>query len=185
MKVMMVANLARICGLRENDIVYTTLPLYHSAGLLIGVGGCLEVGMCPTSHGGWTAWGLGQLDRAVGDGQMGKCVGRGVRKEREMERKRKRSYVHKQMSEVDGWMFYGAGLMLYGGWMDGQICGGGQIHGDGWMAALWCCIFVRDGRTDVRWGRMGGCFKGDGSVPGDGLKDDGKTCKSGEKKFDL
>ncbi|XP_046760790.1 bile acyl-CoA synthetase isoform X2 [Gallus gallus] len=44
MKVMMVANLARICGLRENDIVYTTLPLYHSAGLLIGVGGCLEVG---------------------------------------------------------------------------------------------------------------------------------------------
>ncbi|POI21884.1 hypothetical protein CIB84_014369, partial [Bambusicola thoracicus] len=44
MKVMMVANLARICGLRENDIMYTTLPLYHSAGLLIGVGGCLEVG---------------------------------------------------------------------------------------------------------------------------------------------
>ncbi|XP_021238311.1 bile acyl-CoA synthetase [Numida meleagris] len=44
MKVMMVANLARICGLRDNDIVYTTLPLYHSAGLLIGVGGCLEVG---------------------------------------------------------------------------------------------------------------------------------------------
>lgn len=52
MKVMMVANLARMCGLRENDVVYTTLPLYHSAGLLIGVGGCLEVGMCPTAHGG-------------------------------------------------------------------------------------------------------------------------------------
>ncbi|OXB52813.1 hypothetical protein ASZ78_002931, partial [Callipepla squamata] len=44
MKVMMVANLARICGLRSNDVVYTTLPLYHSAGLLIGVGGCFEVG---------------------------------------------------------------------------------------------------------------------------------------------
>ncbi|OXB52144.1 UNVERIFIED_CONTAM: hypothetical protein H355_013040 [Colinus virginianus] len=42
MKVMMVANLARICGLRSNDVVYTTLPLYHSAGLLIGVGGCFE-----------------------------------------------------------------------------------------------------------------------------------------------
>ncbi|NXF42134.1 S27A2 synthetase, partial [Nyctibius bracteatus] len=44
MKLMMVANLARLCGLRPDDVIYTTLPLYHSAGLLIGVGGCFEVG---------------------------------------------------------------------------------------------------------------------------------------------
>ncbi|KAM9271863.1 long-chain fatty acid transport protein 5 isoform 2-T2 [Cariama cristata] len=44
MKLMMVANLGRLCGLRPDDIVYTTLPLYHAAGLLIGVGGCFEVG---------------------------------------------------------------------------------------------------------------------------------------------
>ncbi|XP_010190774.1 PREDICTED: very long-chain acyl-CoA synthetase-like, partial [Mesitornis unicolor] len=44
MKLMMVANLGRLCGLRTDDIIYTTLPLYHSAGLLIGVGGCFEVG---------------------------------------------------------------------------------------------------------------------------------------------
>ncbi|XP_010079841.1 PREDICTED: very long-chain acyl-CoA synthetase-like, partial [Pterocles gutturalis] len=43
-KVMMVALLGRLCGLRPDDVVYTTLPLYHSAGLLIGVGGCFEVG---------------------------------------------------------------------------------------------------------------------------------------------
>ncbi|XP_049648790.1 long-chain fatty acid transport protein 5 [Accipiter gentilis] len=44
MKLMMVANLGQLCGLRSDDVVYTTLPLYHSAGLLIGVGGCFEVG---------------------------------------------------------------------------------------------------------------------------------------------
>ncbi|NWH20501.1 S27A2 synthetase, partial [Grus americana] len=44
MKLMMVANLGRLCGLRPDDIIYTTLPLYHSAGLLIGLGGCFEVG---------------------------------------------------------------------------------------------------------------------------------------------
>ncbi|NWU39465.1 S27A2 synthetase, partial [Hylia prasina] len=44
LKLMMVASLARICGLRPDDVVYTTLPLYHSAGLLVGLGGCLEVG---------------------------------------------------------------------------------------------------------------------------------------------
>ncbi|XP_074023095.1 long-chain fatty acid transport protein 2-like [Numenius arquata] len=44
MKLMMVANLGRLCGLRPDDIIYTTLPLYHSAGLLVGVGGCFEVG---------------------------------------------------------------------------------------------------------------------------------------------
>ncbi|KAM7026401.1 long-chain fatty acid transport protein 5 [Acridotheres tristis] len=44
MKLMMVASLARICGLRADDVMYTTLPLYHSAGLLVGVGGCLDIG---------------------------------------------------------------------------------------------------------------------------------------------
>uniref|UniRef100_A0A8B9SSN6 long-chain-fatty-acid--CoA ligase n=1 Tax=Anas platyrhynchos TaxID=8839 RepID=A0A8B9SSN6_ANAPL len=44
LKLMMVASLGRICGIRGTDHVYTTLPLYHSAGLLIGVGGCLEIG---------------------------------------------------------------------------------------------------------------------------------------------
>ncbi|NXL19456.1 S27A2 synthetase, partial [Setophaga kirtlandii] len=44
LKLMMVASLARICGLRPDDVVYTTLPLYHSAGLLVGLGGCLDVG---------------------------------------------------------------------------------------------------------------------------------------------
>ncbi|XP_028940150.1 very long-chain acyl-CoA synthetase-like, partial [Antrostomus carolinensis] len=44
MKLMLVANLGRLCGLRPDDVIYPTLPLYHSAGLLIGVGGCLEVG---------------------------------------------------------------------------------------------------------------------------------------------
>ncbi|NXW81839.1 S27A2 synthetase, partial [Alopecoenas beccarii] len=43
-KLMMVANLGRLCGLRPDDVIYTTLPLYHSAGLLIGVGGCFELG---------------------------------------------------------------------------------------------------------------------------------------------
>ncbi|XP_027529622.1 very long-chain acyl-CoA synthetase-like, partial [Neopelma chrysocephalum] len=40
----MVASLAGMCGLRRDDVVYTTLPLYHSAGLLVGLGGCLELG---------------------------------------------------------------------------------------------------------------------------------------------
>ncbi|XP_015471979.1 very long-chain acyl-CoA synthetase-like [Parus major] len=44
LRLMMVASLGRICGLRPDDVVYTTLPLYHSAGLLVGLGGCLEVG---------------------------------------------------------------------------------------------------------------------------------------------
>ncbi|NWZ28343.1 S27A2 synthetase, partial [Asarcornis scutulata] len=43
-KLLMVASLGRICGIRGTDHIYTTLPLYHSAGLLIGVGGCLEMG---------------------------------------------------------------------------------------------------------------------------------------------
>ncbi|NXH44579.1 S27A2 synthetase, partial [Dicaeum eximium] len=37
LKLLMVASMGRICGLRPDDVVYTTLPLYHSAGLLVTV----------------------------------------------------------------------------------------------------------------------------------------------------
>lgn len=64
---MMVASLGRICGIRGTDHVYTTLPLYHSAGLLIGVGGCLEIGTYPTARVGG-----GRRDRdGWMDGEMG------------------------------------------------------------------------------------------------------------------
>ncbi|EMP28654.1 Very long-chain acyl-CoA synthetase [Chelonia mydas] len=33
-----------ISGVTAKDVIYTPLPLYHSAALLIGLGGCLEVG---------------------------------------------------------------------------------------------------------------------------------------------
>lgn len=32
-------------GATADDIVYVTLPLYHSAASLLGVGGCIELGM--------------------------------------------------------------------------------------------------------------------------------------------
>ncbi|XP_067874405.1 long-chain fatty acid transport protein 2-like [Heterodontus francisci] len=32
------------CGLLSNDVIYTTLPLYHSAGFLIGICGCIYLG---------------------------------------------------------------------------------------------------------------------------------------------
>ncbi|XP_057580019.1 long-chain fatty acid transport protein 2 [Hippopotamus amphibius kiboko] len=37
-------GLAVACGVREDDVVYTTLPLYHSAALLIGLHGCILTG---------------------------------------------------------------------------------------------------------------------------------------------
>ncbi|XP_074873897.1 long-chain fatty acid transport protein 5 [Carettochelys insculpta] len=36
--------LLRICGVTAADVIYTPLPLYHSAALTVGLGGCLEVG---------------------------------------------------------------------------------------------------------------------------------------------
>ncbi|XP_073067892.1 long-chain fatty acid transport protein 2 isoform X2 [Manis javanica] len=36
--------LAAASGVKENDIIYTTLPLYHSAALMIGLHGCLITG---------------------------------------------------------------------------------------------------------------------------------------------
>ncbi|XP_006027540.1 bile acyl-CoA synthetase isoform X1 [Alligator sinensis] len=43
-KLFLVAGIFGICGVTPKDVIYTTLPLYHSAALLIGIGGCLEVG---------------------------------------------------------------------------------------------------------------------------------------------
>ncbi|KAM9510596.1 long-chain fatty acid transport protein 2-like [Guaruba guarouba] len=43
-KLLAAASLAKLCGLRPGDVVYTTLPLYHAAGLMVGLGGCIEVG---------------------------------------------------------------------------------------------------------------------------------------------
>lgn len=31
-------------GCTADDIVYLTLPLYHSSGALLGIGGCIELG---------------------------------------------------------------------------------------------------------------------------------------------
>ncbi|XP_062840696.1 long-chain fatty acid transport protein 2 [Anolis carolinensis] len=43
-KLLIAAGMFGVCGVKPQDIIYTPLPLYHSAALLIGVGGCLEVG---------------------------------------------------------------------------------------------------------------------------------------------
>lgn len=32
-------------GCTSDDIIYMTLPLYHSAASLLGIGGCIELGM--------------------------------------------------------------------------------------------------------------------------------------------
>ncbi|XP_078097263.1 long-chain fatty acid transport protein 2-like [Mustelus asterias] len=39
-----IASFISGCGLSSDDVIYTTLPLYHSAGSLIGVGGCIFLG---------------------------------------------------------------------------------------------------------------------------------------------
>uniref|UniRef100_A0A8C7E5H2 long-chain-fatty-acid--CoA ligase n=1 Tax=Naja naja TaxID=35670 RepID=A0A8C7E5H2_NAJNA len=44
MKLLMISKMFIICDINAKDIIYTPLPLYHSAALLIGIGGCLEVG---------------------------------------------------------------------------------------------------------------------------------------------
>ncbi|XP_007440238.1 very long-chain acyl-CoA synthetase-like [Python bivittatus] len=43
-KVLMVSLIFSLCEINAKDIIYTPLPLYHSAALLIGIAGCLEVG---------------------------------------------------------------------------------------------------------------------------------------------
>lgn len=34
----------RMCGANENDTIYLTLPLYHMAASLLGIGGCIDLG---------------------------------------------------------------------------------------------------------------------------------------------
>ncbi|XP_044300703.1 very long-chain acyl-CoA synthetase-like [Varanus komodoensis] len=43
-KLISIASFFCLSGLHAGDIVYTPLPLYHTAALLLGIGGCLEVG---------------------------------------------------------------------------------------------------------------------------------------------
>lgn len=31
-------------GCTSDDIIYITLPLYHSSGAILGIGGCIELG---------------------------------------------------------------------------------------------------------------------------------------------
>ncbi|XP_042330643.1 very long-chain acyl-CoA synthetase-like [Sceloporus undulatus] len=38
------SHLFRNRGLHSSDIIYTPLPLYHSTALLIGIGGCIDIG---------------------------------------------------------------------------------------------------------------------------------------------
>ncbi|CAM9397750.1 unnamed protein product [Lampetra fluviatilis] len=38
------AMLLEACGVTEHDVVYSPLPLYHSAASLIGIGGCINLG---------------------------------------------------------------------------------------------------------------------------------------------
>ena len=33
-----------VCGATSDDIIYITLPLYHMAASLLGVGGCINLG---------------------------------------------------------------------------------------------------------------------------------------------
>ncbi|XP_075771230.1 long-chain fatty acid transport protein 5 [Pelodiscus sinensis] len=40
----MMASILNVCGVKPTDVIYTPLPLYHSAALLLGLGGSLEVG---------------------------------------------------------------------------------------------------------------------------------------------
>ncbi|XP_049580583.1 long-chain fatty acid transport protein 2 [Syngnathus scovelli] len=37
--------LQSLCGVTRNDVFYINLPLYHSSGFLIGLGGCIERGI--------------------------------------------------------------------------------------------------------------------------------------------
>ncbi|XP_028558816.2 long-chain fatty acid transport protein 2-like [Podarcis muralis] len=43
-KLLKVSHMFRMCGVTPKDIIYLPLPMYHSAALLLGTGGCLEVG---------------------------------------------------------------------------------------------------------------------------------------------
>ncbi|XP_033025295.1 very long-chain acyl-CoA synthetase-like [Lacerta agilis] len=50
-KLLIASNLPSHLGARPVDVVYITLPLYHTVGLIVGVGGCLEAGStCVLRH---------------------------------------------------------------------------------------------------------------------------------------
>ncbi|XP_059495197.1 long-chain fatty acid transport protein 2-like [Stegostoma tigrinum] len=38
------ASFIATCGIYSNDVIYTTLPLYHSAGSMVGICGCIYAG---------------------------------------------------------------------------------------------------------------------------------------------
>uniref|UniRef100_A0A8B9LV60 long-chain-fatty-acid--CoA ligase n=1 Tax=Astyanax mexicanus TaxID=7994 RepID=A0A8B9LV60_ASTMX len=43
-KAVMSMAFLRLCGATENDTIYLTLPLYHMAASLLGIGGCIDLG---------------------------------------------------------------------------------------------------------------------------------------------
>ncbi|XP_006997261.1 long-chain fatty acid transport protein 5 [Peromyscus maniculatus bairdii] len=43
-RVLQVSKMLSFCGATADDVVYVVLPLYHTAGLILGVLGCLELG---------------------------------------------------------------------------------------------------------------------------------------------
>ncbi|XP_041031292.1 very long-chain acyl-CoA synthetase-like [Carcharodon carcharias] len=43
-RVHLIATFISGCGLSSNDVIYTSLPLYHSAASLVGIGGCICLG---------------------------------------------------------------------------------------------------------------------------------------------
>ncbi|CAI9617712.1 unnamed protein product, partial [Staurois parvus] len=44
LKTLMCSVFYQLCGARRDDVIYMSLPLYHKAGALLGVGGCIGVG---------------------------------------------------------------------------------------------------------------------------------------------
>ncbi|KAG9465217.1 hypothetical protein GDO78_018660 [Eleutherodactylus coqui] len=44
LKTLMCCAFYQLCGARAEDVIYMSLPLYHKAGALLGVGGCIGIG---------------------------------------------------------------------------------------------------------------------------------------------
>ncbi|KAE8617467.1 hypothetical protein XENTR_v10009083 [Xenopus tropicalis] len=45
-RLLMSSSLSTLAGVTSTDVVYIPLPLYHSAGMMIGVRGCIQKGAC-------------------------------------------------------------------------------------------------------------------------------------------
>ncbi|XP_043851716.1 bile acyl-CoA synthetase isoform X3 [Dromiciops gliroides] len=43
-RILMIATTMGVCGVRQNDIIYTALPLYHTSALLLGIMGSIQQG---------------------------------------------------------------------------------------------------------------------------------------------